>query len=198
MAGTSLKTKKEKTCKVCAVKYTAWTDQARINRFCSPHCAAKWGHEKATELRLKAMRKERREAKEKSKTRSDWQREAQAAFNKYIRARDSGKPCISCGVFEQGRHGGSHFDCGHYRSTGAAPHMRYFTYNAAGQCVRCNRDLSGNAVEMRKGMVLRFGLDRVEQVEADDTARKYTIDDLKRIKRIFNKRARHVARLRGG
>jgi len=75
--------------------------------------------------------------------------------------------------------------------------MRFVAYNAAGQCVRCNRELSGNAVEMRKGMVLRFGLERVEQVEQDDTARKYDVFDLKRIKRIFSRRARNYRKWRG-
>jgi len=81
-------------------------------------------------------------------------------------------------------------------STGASPHMRFVAYNAAGQCVRCNRELSGNAVEMRKGMVLRFGLEKVEQIEQDDTPRKYDVCDLKRIKRIFSRRARNYRKWR--
>jgi len=167
-----------------------------LNAYCGPVCAAKHGRHKAGEARQKAERKQRRDARERIKTRSDWQKEAQAAFNKWIRERDFGKPCISCGVIEKPRSHGSHFDCGHYRSTGAAPNMRFVAYNAAGQCVRCNRELSGNAVEMRKGMVLRFGKERVEQIEQDDTPRKYSIGDLKRIKRIFSRRARNYRKWR--
>lgn len=185
-----------KTCKVCAEEFTPWSEAQRLNRFCGPLCAAKWGHEKALKRHLTAARKERAKAREKLKTRSDWTREAQTAFNAFIRARDCGKPCISCGSMPEQRYGGA-MDCGHYRSVGAAPHLRFHAFNAAGQCKKCNRDLSGNTVEMRKGMALRFGLDKLRQVEGDDQTRKYTADDLKRIKRIFQKRARIYRKLRG-
>lgn len=191
-----MQTRNAKTCKVCAEQFQSWSSAQRLNRFCSPHCAAKWGLEKNTQRRLKAQRKERREAKEKLKTRSDWQREAQVAFNAFIRERDYGKPCISCGTFEQQRWRASHFDCGHYRSTGSAPHCRYLTQNAFAQCVRCNRDLSGNTVEMRKGVALRIGIHRLEALEADNTPRKYSIEDLKRIKHLFSRRARNYRKWR--
>jgi len=189
-------TRKPKPCKWCSEPRQDWSASTLLNAYCGPGCAAKHAQHKRTEARLKAERKQRIEARERIKTRSDWQKEAQAAFNKWIRERDYGKPCISCGAMEQQRSHGSHFDCGHYRSTGAAPHMRFVAYNAAGQCVRCNRELSGNAVEMRKGMVWRFGLERVEQVEQDDTPRKYDVYDLKRIKRIFSRRARNYRKWR--
>lgn len=149
---------------------------------------------KAQEAR---KRREKAEAKERLKTRSDWIREAQNAFNRYIRARDARMPCISCGAHTtmQSLTGGA-WDCGHYRSTGAAPHLRFNVFNAAKQCKRCNRDLSGNTVEMRKGMILRFGLAIVERVENSDTPQKYDIGYLQRLKRLFARRARHVERMR--
>lgn len=185
-----------KICKVCAEEFNAWSAAQNLNRFCGPVCAAKWGHEKALKRRLTAARQDRVKARERLKTRSDRTRDAQTAFNAFIRARDEGKPCISCGSMPVQRYGGS-VDCGHYRSVGAAPHLRFNVFNSAGQCKKCNRDLSGNTVEMRKGMVSRFGLDRLRHLESDDQARKYTIDDLQRIKRIFTKRARMYRRFSG-
>ena len=43
-----------------------------------------------------------RAAKERMKTRGEWTKDAQTAFNDFIRARDSGAPCVSCGRHHQG------------------------------------------------------------------------------------------------
>ena len=45
----------------------------------------------------KAERKADKAKLEALKTRSDWIKDAQQSFNKYIRFRDAGKPCICCG-----------------------------------------------------------------------------------------------------
>ena len=184
-----------KTCKVCGIDFEAWSQAQRLNRFCGPVCAARWGAYQRDRKRDAANRKALAKRKEALKTRGDFVKAAQIAFNGFIRQRDEGRGCISCGANPVQRYGGG-MDCGHYRSVGAAPHQRFSTFNAASQCKRCNRDLSGNVVEMRKGMIARWGLPIVERVELDDRPRKYTIDDLKRIRRIFNRRARHYKKLR--
>ena len=56
------------------------------------------------------------------------------AVNKYIRLRDVGKECISCGTPLVAEQLGGGFDVGHYRSRGAAPHLRFYTLNIHGQC----------------------------------------------------------------
>jgi hypothetical protein len=188
--------KKQQSCKVCGKSFQAWSQVQRFNRFCGPVCATDWAQEKALKARLMAERKSKAKARERLKTRSEWLREAQAAFNGFIRVRDYGLPCISCGSSPHQRYGGG-ADCGHYRSRGAAPHLALRLDNAFLQCKKCNRQLSGNIVEMRKGMINRVGIDRVLRVEHDDNPKKYTIDDLKRIKRIFRKRTRIYRKLRG-
>ena len=45
----------------------------------------------------KAGRKRRQEKRESLKSKSQWDKEAQSAFNRYIRIRDEGKECVSCG-----------------------------------------------------------------------------------------------------
>ena len=82
-------------------------------------------------------------------------------------------------------------DAGHYRSRGSAGHLRYNVFNIHAQCVKCNRFGSGNAVDYRIELIKRIGLDRVERIENDNQYRKFTIDYLKRVKQIFNKRARY-------
>ena len=137
----------------------------------------------------KKERKSIKVRKENLKTVNDWIKEAQTAVNKYIRMRDYGKPCVSCGSNPEQKRGGT-MDAGHYRSRGAASHLRFNLFNIHAQCVKCNRFGSGNAVDYRIQLIERIGLDRVERLEHDNECRRFSIDYLKRVKRIFNKRSR--------
>lgn len=173
---TALRTQlKERKCIVCKDKFK---QQRPMQAVCSPACAAVHSRQE----REKKERKEAKERKAKLKTRSDWMKEAQNAFNAYVRRRDQDKPCICCGKPLQGSDIGGQFDCGHYRSVGSAPHLRFDENNAHGQTKQCNRYGAGRAVDYRRGLVARIGTDALEALEADQTPRHYTIEDLKRIK----------------
>jgi hypothetical protein len=56
---------------------------------------------------------------------------------------------------------------------------------------------SGNVVEYRIRLVGKIGPGRVESLEHSNEARTFSIDYLKRVKRIFARRARHYKKLRG-
>lgn len=154
---------------------------------CSPTCAVSL----VQAGRAKAERKEIREAKQKAKTRGQWVKETQAEFNRWIRCRDAGKPCISCGSMPEQRYGGT-MDCGHYRSTGSAPGLRFTPENAASQCVKCNRYLGGNSVQFRAGLIARIGLAAVEALEDDQAPRKYSIEELKAMKAEYARKRREL------
>jgi hypothetical protein len=94
------------------------------------------------------------------------------------------------------KYGGT-MDCSHYRSTGAAPHLRFNLHNAAAGCVKCNRHLSGNVVELRKGLIARIGSEKVEAIENNNKIRRFDIEYLKRIKEIFTKKANRLAKKKG-
>lgn len=79
-------------------------------------------------------------------------------FRKYIRERDKGKPCISCGSYNT-------HDAGHYYSAGHYPELELNEDNVHLQCVKCNRFLHGNLVEYRKGLLKRIGFVKVEQLD---------------------------------
>ncbi|WP_201030118.1 recombination protein NinG, partial [Salmonella enterica] len=109
-----------------------------------------------------------------------------------IRIRDEGKPCVSCGNPLMGKSNyltGSAIDASHYRSRGAASHLKFNVFNVHSACTRCNRQLSGNAVEYRIRLVNRIGLERVERLEADNAPRRFDVTYLKRVKAIFSRRA---------
>jgi len=144
----------------------------------------------------KAARADLIARKEKLKTAGDYIKEAQAAVNKYIRIRDHGKPCISCGYLPVQKAGGT-IDAGHYRSRGAASHLRFNVLNIHAQCVKCNRFNSGNAIDYRINLIKKIGVELVDKLEADNQPRKFTIEYLKIIKRIFNKRANWYSKRKG-
>lgn len=135
----------------------------------------------------KQRRKSTREARERIKSRADWLREAQAAFNRYIRLRDASLPCISCGRHHQGQ-----YHAGHYRSVKAAPQLRYNEANCAKQCMPCNSHLSGNVVEYRVNLVRRIGQEAVEALENDNRIVRWTIEDAKRIRAEYMKKAKEL------
>lgn len=144
----------------------------------------------AKKIAQKSIKAYTRQKKEKLKTAGDYIKEAQAAFNGYIRTRDLNKPCISCGCLPGDMVRGGTFDAGHYRSRGSAGHLRFNTLNCFGQCKKCNRYLSGNVVEYRKRLITHIGENRVNRLENDASIVRYTIPYLKRIKSIFGRKKR--------
>ncbi len=147
----------------------------------------------------KVARADLRKRKERLKSKGDHMREAQAAFNRFVRVRDYGKPCISSGrplAWGDSTVGGK-IDAGHYRSRGAAPHLRFNLFNCHAQSKQENRDRSGNATDYRLGLIDRIGLFRVERLEQDHSTRKFNVFYLKRVKSIFTRRARLYEKLRG-
>ena len=169
--------RKPKKCKVCLLEFVPNTS---LQKACSVACAiiiARKSTEKV-ERKLLAYRKL------KLKKLADWMREAQASFNAYIRERDRDLPCISCGCFTPMTRGGD-YDCGHYRSVGANPELRFEESNAHKQCKRCNSHLSGNIVNYRIGLLMRIGGEKVKWLEGPHPPRKYTIEDLQAIKADF-------------
>ena len=172
----------ETRCSVCERQFVR---RNTLHRVCSPRCAVK-----TVRKARAAERAEFKRRQEASKPRSAWLKEAQAAFNAYIRKRDENLPCICCGKWSDSETRGGTWDCGHYRSTGSAPHLRFDERNAHRQLKQCNRYGSGRAVDYRIGLIARIGRRAVEALEADNTARKYTTDELRSIRDQYREKLR--------
>jgi len=181
--------------KICACCKKSFVKQRPMQAVCSIQCAMEHARKLAEKKQAKQEAADRSRTREKLKALETYPqlvKKAQTAFNAFIRARDAGKPCISCGAYLPGAQVGGGADCGHYRSVGSAPHMRFVEDNAAGQCKKCNQYLSGNHVDYRKGLIDRVGLKRVEQIESDQTVRKYTKEALEEIARYYRAEARKL------
>ena len=177
---------KPSKCKVCGTEYAKTRP---MQKACSVECAIKH----AGKLAAKEAAQERKQTREKLKAMETYPqlvKKAQTAFNAFIRARDAGKPCICCG--EPLGNEPNSFDAGHYRSVGSAPHMRFVEDNVHRQRKYCNNYLGGNHVEYRKGLLERIGMVRLEQIESDQTIRKYTREGLIEIARHYREETRKL------
>lgn len=169
-----------KTCKGCGEKFTP---ERPLQVVCSVPCAWRYTGQQSA----KNDRRLTREAKAKLKTRAQWMKEAQAAFNKFIRLRDAGEPCISCRRHHQGQ-----WHAGHYLSVGAKPELRFNELNVHLQCQPCNTHLSGNLVNYRIGLITKIGAEQVQFLEGPHDPKHYTIDDLKAIKATYAAKCREL------
>jgi len=186
---------KTRRCSTCRKKCdTSQAITSHLKAFCSYECLKSYMQTEAAKKTISAAKaRDLSQRKEKLKTRSEWMSEAQSAFNAYIRVRD-GNNCISCGTNSHDRIGGG-VDAGHYRSRGAAGHLRFNLLNCHSQCKKCNRYLSGNVADYRIGLVNKIGVQLVEKLEHDNSQRSFDIEYIKRVKAIFSKRARLYKRL---
>ena len=169
--------------KPCAVCDTPFTPQRMGQRVCSPRCAMR--HVREAKQAEKAHTRAR---KEKLKTNGQRKAEAQRALNHWIvHVRDKDQPCISCGRYHLGL-----YHAGHFRSRGSAPHLALDPRNLAKQCAPCNLYLHGNLIGFRAGLIQRHGEAFVLELEADNTPRHLTGDELDAVKREYRALAREA------
>ncbi|AOI76073.1 recombination protein NinG [Burkholderia sp. NRF60-BP8] len=178
---------KAKKCRQCGVVFTPMRSMQKV---CSPGCAMALAEKEKARKAARAQREERkslREALEKAKTRGTHLRELQAAFNAWIRARDAGQPCISCGRYHQGQN-----HAGHYRSVGSEPALRFEPDNVHLQCQPCNTHLSGNLIPYRINLIRKIGLERVEWLEGKHEPQKLTIAEIQERKAFYRAEVRRM------
>jgi hypothetical protein len=176
-----------RTCKICKKKFEPKYNSAQP--VCGYKCAIDYSNkqkQKKADNEAKEERQAERVRKEESKTLSQLMKEAQTYFNKFIRQRDDGKPCISCGKPLKGK-----FDAGHFYNANNHKAITFHEYNVSGQCVKCNRYYHGNLLEYRNGIINRYGIKTLEELEskAYETA-NYSRDDVRAIKEKYKKLCR--------
>lgn len=185
-------------CKVCS----AWFIPAYDNiRWCCPEHGAIYALElrakekvkaaakriKATHEAEKADRKRLAERKQQVKPLSYFIKQAQQAFNEFIRYRDRDLPCISCGRHHEGQ-----YHAGHFRTTGANPELRFNEDNCHKQCSACNNHLSGNLTAYRPALIDKIGLARFESLMGPHEMPKWKRDDYIRIRDEYREKLRDM------
>lgn len=92
-------------------------------------------------------------------TTASLKKRAQTVFNAWIRERDKGQPCISCGNTTE-------LQAGHYYSAGHFPQLRFNEDNVHGQCLRCNYFVCGNLTPYRVNLEKKIGAERLATLDA--------------------------------
>lgn len=113
-------------------------------------------------------------------------KEAQKAFNAYIRKRDEKEPCISCR-----RHHTGQYHAGHFKTTAARPDLRFNEDNCHKQCAPCNNHLSGNIGEYITHLVEKIGKVRFDKLTLVRQV-KYSCDELKSIEIKYKEKLKRV------
>lgn len=181
---------KPKTCKNTACK-SKFTPSRPLQFVCSPHCAYQYQKQQRDKQIEKSEVQSRREWKERKaalKPLKHWEDMTQRVVNDYItKGRDADEPCISCGTWDTVQ-----WEAGHYRSRGAASHLRYDEDNIHKQCHRCNCELSSNAVPYRSALVRKIGIERVLAIENDNNPHRYTREELDGIRATYRSKLREM------
>lgn len=132
----------------------------------------------------------------------DFIKDAQDAFNEWVRCRDEGLPCISCGELNPIELGpGGAWDAGHFLGRGAHPEKRFVEDNCHRQCKVCNAGSAKNPAKAKtvqrqyeEELRRRIGPDRLEAVKAPEPVRKWTREELIQIRDHYRAKVRELKR----
>ncbi len=91
---------------------------------------------------------------------------AQLHFNRFVRSRDQGLPCISCGSFNTAH-------ASHFYAAGSYTGLRFNELNCHLSCVSCNTFKHGNIHEYRKRLERRIGKDNLEKLDIAASLSRY-------------------------
>lgn len=164
---------------------------------CSPRCAI----DIADIKRQEKEKKQHREAKNKLKTYAQKMSELQQVFNELRRYQEflwfneqGIEPyCISC----LKPLGNDQWCCGHLKTTAARPDIRFDRNNTYLQHnIRCNKHLSGDIENYKKGLAYRFGEAKakeiLEYVETEKPLLSLTDDEISSLKSRWRKEIREI------
>tara|TARA_R110000796_G_scaffold112182_5_gene223691 strand:+ start:2118 stop:2660 length:543 start_codon:yes stop_codon:yes gene_type:complete len=178
-----------KICKQCRKKFEPVYNS--MQKCCSIQCAIDWAQTSDSKhyvdkIKKIELNKDKKKLKEKDK--SYWTKKAQIEFNKFIRLRDKGEPCISCQNPNPKK-----TNAGHYKSVGGHGELRFEESNCHLQCEHCNTFKSGNIALYRPNLIEKIGLERVLWLEGPHDRKKYTIDDLKGIIKHYRTKVKELS-----
>ena len=178
---------KPKKCRICKKLFNPLRALQSVCGYVCSITYAKVLADKNKAANALKMRRETKQKLDKLKSKSEWLKEAQIEFNKYIRLRDAALPCISCQ-----RHHSGQYHAGHYRTVGSAGHLRFNEENCHKQCAPCNNHLSGNIINYRINLEKKIGTERLQNLESNNNSKNYTIDDIKELKLFYKAKIKEL------
>jgi hypothetical protein len=174
---------KDKKCKVCKTVFTPFKSTQTV---CCAKCAIELAFSKPVKSNIAKL--EKKVKLQKMKTYTQRVNDVKVIFQRWIRMRDKDSPCISCNVKET-----KLWDGGHYKKAELYRGVIFHEMNVHKQCRKCNTYLNGNESNYRAGLVIRFGEQKVKDLEllAQDTRTfKWSDIELEFIKNKYKKYGR--------
>lgn len=183
---------KRKRCKECKELFTPI--YSTVQMVCSPKCAYAYSKRRDTDIKeqnsvlLEKMAKERKERiglttlLESVKT----------VCHTYIKLRDNGKPCISCGTQWH-----KDFQAGHFYKAELFSSLKFDENNIHGQCVKCNIRLEGNLNDYELNLpkrILKPLYDELKDKAQKDKQNnfKWCREDLKAIRTYYRNKIKEI------
>lgn len=151
---------KDKRCRVCKDQFTPKNTTQVV---CSYKCAIDLANQKRAKKEradLQEWNKRKKQIKSQLETLADKKKKLETVFNKYIRLRDLGKPCISCQRPAQ-----KIMHAGHLYSVGFFPELRFDPDNVHAQCEWCNIHLHGNGALYRINLEKKISPARLKALD---------------------------------
>lgn len=170
--------------------------QFKMRWFCGIDEAIKWSKEQANKATQKAARRDKRTMKDNDL--SHQKELTQQSFNALIRELDKHLPCVSCGKPAMQYN----LTAGHFKTVGARKDVRYDTRNCHGQCSGCNSgrqkfykgDNETTARKFAAEIARRYGQEIVDYLDRVHPEKRYRIDELKALRKMFNDETRRLQR----
>jgi len=182
---------KRRRCKICREWF-----QYRDFRiwWCCPEHGSQFAMQKRAFDREKEQKETAQQERRNTKIRklsvkplSYFHKQAQAAFNEYIRTRDAADPCISCGRFHDGQ-----WHAGHFRTVKSSPETRYDEDGCHKQCMPCNHHLSGNIGEYKPRLIAKIGQEAFDRLMGAHELKKWTREELQELAARYRKKTREL------
>lgn len=191
---------KKKICPICSTEYLPWSSTQKTCH--NGQCGLAFSRQQKADKQAREIRKQEklqrddlRERRKALKTDSQLKQEAQREFNAFIRVRDEGDPCISCGETNPPDLHGGQWDCGHFKTVGGFPELRFIECNAFRQCKSCNAGSAkygakAASVERmyRASLVEKFGQELVDWLDGPHEITRYRREDFIRIRDEYRKK----------
>ncbi|MDB5822204.1 MAG: protein ninG [Herminiimonas sp.] len=174
--------------KKCAICPDQFTVQRMGQKVCGPMCA----------IRHAALAKAKAQKAEAALTRAQlqdlqkphyWAKRAEKHCNAFIRLRDQGDPCISCGTYDA-----PEWHAGHCYTVAARPDIRYHEDNIHLQCPSCNTYKGGMVGDYKVRVASKIGQERLDALAYVNPAYKKTREYYQSVEAFYKARIKEFKR----
>ena len=183
-----------RTCKVCKIKFDPQYNS--VQPTCSIKCAIEYSNtnKKIKQAKVDKQINELIKEKKAKNTLETLKKSIMNVCHKYIRLRDEGKPCVSCGQPWNSNH-----QAGHWKKASDYSNLKYNEFNIFNQCQGCNLMKDGNVQKYGDRITLRISKEQkqeIEQLAADYKKDGFKWDRLEliKIREYYNSKIKELKR----